>query len=84
MAPRTFKKAVIAVSGTFSGYKQADLKAIVEGQGATFSTTVSEGCTHLVTTQKEVEKGTVKCKFAVCPVGCTKPCFADERRQASM
>ncbi|KAH1474996.1 hypothetical protein KXX26_004455 [Aspergillus fumigatus] len=70
MAPRTFKKAVIAVSGTFSGYKQADLKAIVEGQGATFSTTVSEGCTHLVTTQKEVEKGTVKYKQACNVPGC--------------
>ncbi|KAH2980727.1 hypothetical protein KXW58_002546 [Aspergillus fumigatus] len=70
MAPRTFKKAVIAVSGTFSGYKQADLKAIVEGQGSTFSTTVSEGCTHLVTTQKEVEKGTVKYKQACNVPGC--------------
>ncbi|RHZ44545.1 putative poly(ADP)-ribose polymerase PARP [Aspergillus thermomutatus] len=70
MAPRTFKKAVIAVSGTFPGYKQADLKAIVEGQGATFSSTVSEGCTHLVTTQKEAEKGTVKYKQACNVPGC--------------
>ncbi|KAF7175276.1 hypothetical protein CNMCM7691_007316 [Aspergillus felis] len=70
MAPRTFKKAVIAVSGTFPGYKQADLKAIVEGQGATFTSTVSEGCTHLVTTQKEAEKGTVKYKQACNVPGC--------------
>ncbi|GIK00388.1 hypothetical protein Aspvir_004411 [Aspergillus viridinutans] len=70
MAPRTFKKAVIAVSGTFPGYKQADLKAIVEGQGATFTSTVSEGCTHLITTQKEAEKGTVKYKQACNLPGC--------------
>jgi poly [ADP-ribose] polymerase len=55
---------------TISDSPTADLKAIVEGQGATFSTTVSEGCTHLVTTQKEVEKGMVKYKQACNVPGC--------------
>lgn len=89
MAPRTFKKAIVAVSGTFPGYKQgarflshspfqiprtitdpcihtADLKALVEGQGATFSSSVSQDCTHLVTTEKDVEKGSAKCMLSCC------------------
>ncbi|KAL4878673.1 poly polymerase catalytic domain-containing protein [Aspergillus karnatakaensis] len=91
MPPRSFKKLVIAVSGTFPGYKQgafppyvffwsqlrsyilhagseltrytqpaADLKAIVERHGATFVSSVTADCTHLVTTQKEVEKNGTK------------------------
>ena len=92
MAPRTFKKATVAVSGTFPGYKQsqntnvlflcflcdlelialiyiADLKDLVEGQGATFSTSVSPECTHLITTQKDVEKKSAKCVLLMlCPV----------------
>jgi hypothetical protein len=35
----------------------------VESQGATFSTTVGSDCTHLVTTQKEVEKNSTKCEL---------------------
>lgn len=83
MAPRSFKKTVVAVSGTFPGYKQgttrlpwmncnewmnvvltmsiADLKALVENQGATFNATVLPDCTHLVTTQKDVDKKSEKC-----------------------
>ncbi|KAL4907987.1 hypothetical protein BDW74DRAFT_148354 [Aspergillus multicolor] len=64
MAPRSFRKLVIAVSGTFPGYRQADLKTIIEGQGATFTTSVSTDCTHLVTTQRDVEKNTAKCQHA--------------------
>lgn len=41
----------------------ADLKALVEKQGATFNATVSSDCTHLVTTQKDVEKKSEKCMF---------------------
>ncbi|KAL2854968.1 poly polymerase catalytic domain-containing protein [Aspergillus pseudoustus] len=60
MPARSFNKLVIAVSGTFPGYKQADLKKIVESQGATFSSSVGADCTHLITTQKEVEKNGTK------------------------
>jgi poly [ADP-ribose] polymerase len=40
----------------------ADVKALVEEQGATFSTSVTDLCTHLITTQKEVDKNTMKCE----------------------
>ena len=93
MAPRSFKKFSIAVSGTIPGYKQgqcvpwsflrfgptldpervssaliiltlkADVKSLVESVGATFTSTVDEDCTHLITTQKDVEKNSAKCMF---------------------
>ncbi|KAJ5999867.1 hypothetical protein N7481_000276 [Penicillium waksmanii] len=64
MAPRSFKALVIAVSGTFPGYKQADLKALITDQGASFSTSVSAECTHLVTNEKDVEKNSNKYQAA--------------------
>jgi hypothetical protein len=42
----------------------ADLKALVEGQGATFSSSVSQDCTHLVATEKDVEKESTKCMLS--------------------
>jgi poly [ADP-ribose] polymerase len=42
----------------------ADLKSMIEDNGATFSTTVTEDLTHLVTTEKDVEKQTTKCEQA--------------------
>lgn len=42
----------------------ADLKGLMEDHDATFSPSVTDECTHLVTTQKDVEKNTAKCKFA--------------------
>ncbi|KAL5043795.1 hypothetical protein BDW71DRAFT_187388 [Aspergillus fruticulosus] len=64
MPPTSFKNLVIAVSGTFPGYKQADLRAIVERYGATFTSSVSTDCTHLIATQKEVDKNGTKYKHA--------------------
>lgn len=43
----------------------ADLKELVEKNGASFSATVTEDCTHLVTTEKDVEKQTSKCECAL-------------------
>lgn len=40
-----------------------DLKTLIEGNGATFSTAVTDECTHLVTTEKDVEKQTTKCEY---------------------
>lgn len=40
----------------------ADLKALIENNEATFSTSVTDDCTHLVTTEKDVEKQTTKCE----------------------
>ncbi|KAJ5591917.1 uncharacterized protein N7459_002286 [Penicillium hispanicum] len=91
MAPRSFKKFVIAVSGTFPGYKQdltvqssssalaneaepsitvADVKALVEDRGATFVTTVNDQCTHLITTEKDVEKKSAKFRAASESTNC--------------
>ncbi|KAL4810012.1 poly polymerase catalytic domain-containing protein [Aspergillus unguis] len=72
MPPKSFKKLVIAASGTFPGYKQADLKATVEKHGATFISSVNADCTHLVATQKEVEKNGTKysqaCRLDNCQI----------------
>ncbi|KAI1830556.1 hypothetical protein DTO027I6_8828 [Penicillium roqueforti] len=64
MAPRSFKNLVITVGGTFPNLRQVDLKTLIEGNGATFSTAVTDECTHLVTTEKDVEKQTTKYKQA--------------------
>ncbi|KAL4775362.1 poly polymerase catalytic domain-containing protein [Aspergillus nidulans var. acristatus] len=64
MPPTLFKNLVIAVSGTFPGYRQGDLKAIVERHGATFTSSVSTNCTHLIATPKEVDKNGTKYKHA--------------------
>jgi hypothetical protein len=47
----------------------ADLKALIEKNGATFTTTVTEDCTHLVTTEKDVEKQTTKCEWTTTSQG---------------
>ncbi|GKZ80033.1 hypothetical protein AnigIFM56816_004245 [Aspergillus niger] len=61
MTGQAFKGLVIAVAGSFSGgYKQANLKTIVQRHGGTFSSAVTEDCTHLVTTQREVDNKSVK------------------------
>ncbi|KAL4765399.1 putative poly(ADP)-ribose polymerase PARP [Aspergillus foveolatus] len=64
MPPTLFKKLVIAVSGTFPGYRQGDLKSIVERHGATFTSSVRTNCTHLIATQKEIDKNGTKYKHA--------------------
>ncbi|PWY84776.1 poly polymerase [Aspergillus heteromorphus CBS 117.55] len=60
MTVQALKGLVIAVGGTFPGFKQADLKNIVSRQGGKFSSTVTEECTHLITTEKEVDNRSVK------------------------
>ncbi|KAL1968943.1 hypothetical protein VTN77DRAFT_777 [Rasamsonia byssochlamydoides] len=64
MAPTTFKGLVVVASGTFPGYKQTDLKKIVENNGGSFNSKVSDECTHLVSTQKEVDNNGTKNKQA--------------------
>lgn len=43
--------------------KIADVKVLVEEQGATFSQNVHDQVTHLVTTEKDVSKRSTKCTF---------------------
>ncbi|PYI13248.1 poly polymerase [Aspergillus violaceofuscus CBS 115571] len=63
---------VIAVGGTFPGYKQADLTSIIKKQGAEFSSAITETLTHLITTPKEVanqsRKYTQACKVPYCNI----------------
>ncbi|KAJ5371769.1 hypothetical protein N7517_003775 [Penicillium concentricum] len=72
MPAQSYKKLVIAVGGTFPNLKQADLKSLIEKNGATFSAAVTDDCTHLVTTEKDVEKQTTKykqaCQLANCHI----------------
>jgi poly [ADP-ribose] polymerase len=42
----------------------ADLKSMIEENGATFSTSVTDELTHLVTTDRDVEKESTKCECA--------------------
>ncbi|KAF7591625.1 hypothetical protein BBP40_001264 [Aspergillus hancockii] len=65
-----FKDVVVVLSGTFPGYKQADVKKLVEAQGATFSVAVTSDCTHLLTTQREVDNQNSKYKQACKAYNC--------------
>ncbi|WEW56555.1 poly(ADP-ribose) polymerase [Emydomyces testavorans] len=58
--PAIFKNRTVVLSGTFQGYKQADLKDLVESNGGSFSAKVTDDCTHLVCTQKEFDNNGVK------------------------
>lgn len=60
MSSGSFKHLVISVSGAFRGYKQADLIALIEKHGATYSPGVTNGCTHLITTQREINNSNTK------------------------
>ncbi|KJF60509.1 polymerase [Coccidioides immitis RS] len=62
--PAVFKNKTVVLSGTFPGYKQADLKNLIETNGGTFSAKVTDDCTHLVCTQKEFENNGTKNKQA--------------------
>ncbi|KAH0544608.1 hypothetical protein FGG08_001257 [Glutinoglossum americanum] len=59
-----FAGQTISFSGTFPGYKQASLGAIVLGNGGRISSKVDEDCTHLVTSQADFEKPSIKNKQA--------------------
>ncbi|PGH12233.1 hypothetical protein AJ79_04413 [Helicocarpus griseus UAMH5409] len=65
----TFKNHVIALSGTFPGYKQAVLTDKIESGGGTYTTKVVDTCTHLVTTQKDVDENKPKYKQAAAIKG---------------
>ncbi|KAL2365023.1 hypothetical protein RJZ56_002073 [Blastomyces dermatitidis] len=60
----TFKDHIIALSGTFPMHKQAVLIDKIESGGGTYSAKVIDTCTHLVTTQKDVDDNKLKCKQA--------------------
>ncbi|KAK2766048.1 hypothetical protein FQN54_007563 [Arachnomyces sp. PD_36] len=64
MAP-ALKGTHITLSGTFPGYKQADLRKEIEKNGGNFSASVADTCTHLVTTQREVSNNGSKYAQAV-------------------
>ncbi|OXV09109.1 hypothetical protein Egran_03129 [Elaphomyces granulatus] len=70
MAPSPFKGLVIVASGTFPGYKQADLKVIVEKGGGVFGPKVTDECTHLISTQKDFDGKSTKNKQAASVDGC--------------
>ncbi|OJD14581.1 hypothetical protein AJ78_05099 [Emergomyces pasteurianus Ep9510] len=60
----TFKDHIIALSGTFPMHKQAVLINKIESGGGTYSAKLVDTCTHLVTTQKDVDDNKPKCKQA--------------------
>ncbi|KAJ5218093.1 uncharacterized protein N7498_000192 [Penicillium cinerascens] len=70
MAPGCLKGCSIALSGTFPGFKHSDLKGMLEDRDASFCSSVTDECTHLVTTQKDVEKNTAKYKAACALATC--------------
>ncbi|PGH03023.1 poly [ADP-ribose] polymerase [Blastomyces parvus] len=60
----TFKDHIIALCGTFPMHKQAVLIDKIESGGGIYSARVLDDCTHLVTTQKDVDDNKPKCKKA--------------------
>ncbi|OJD25914.1 hypothetical protein ACJ73_02712 [Blastomyces percursus] len=60
----SFKDHMIALSGTFPMHKQAVLIDKIQSGGGTYSAKVIDACTHLVTTQKDVDDNKLKCKQA--------------------
>ncbi|KAK2742413.1 hypothetical protein FQN55_007851 [Onygenales sp. PD_40] len=63
------KDQIIALSGTFPGYKQAGLRDVIELNGGTYSAKVVDTCTHLITTQKDVDGNAPKYKQALSTNG---------------
>ncbi|KAL4889345.1 poly polymerase [Aspergillus ambiguus] len=70
MATGLLKDFVIAVSGTFPGYRQAELRSMIKSHGATFSQAVTNDCTHLITTQREIDNKNSKYKQAFKVYNC--------------
>ncbi|GAB1211933.1 hypothetical protein ATERTT37_001057 [Aspergillus terreus] len=70
MAGGLFQSFVIALSGTFSGYKQAEVRALIESHGAKFSHSVTSDLTHLITTQREIDNKNSKYKQATKVYNC--------------
>ncbi|KAI9837348.1 MAG: hypothetical protein M1819_000422 [Sarea resinae] len=55
-----FSDTSIASSGTFYQLKQADIKRIVEDNGGAYLMKVTDSCTHLVTSEKDIAKNGTK------------------------
>ncbi|RAL13116.1 putative poly(ADP)-ribose polymerase PARP [Aspergillus homomorphus CBS 101889] len=72
MTKLPFDGLVIAVGGTFPGYRQADLTTIIKRNGGEFSSGITEDLTHLISTSKEVtnksRKYTQACKVPYCNI----------------
>ncbi|KAJ5625486.1 hypothetical protein N7510_001795 [Penicillium lagena] len=70
--PEIFKASVVVVSGSFAKYNQGDVKRFVEAHGGKLRSTVTDDCTHLITSQKDVDKKPTKylqaAKRATCQI----------------
>lgn len=55
----------VAISGTFAGTTQTAIQGQIESLGAEFSKSVTSDTTHLITTQKDFDKVSVKVKTAL-------------------
>ncbi|KAJ5833700.1 poly polymerase (Poly synthetase) [Penicillium riverlandense] len=64
MNPKPLSGLVIAASGNLSGIRHHQVKQVVEEQGARFAYLVTHQCTHLVTTQRDVDCQTWKVRRA--------------------
>ncbi|RPA93621.1 PARP-domain-containing protein [Choiromyces venosus 120613-1] len=60
----TFNNLVVAVSGTHKGYTQAKLEKLITTNGGSFAKVIDKDVTHLVTTQVDYDKGSIKVKSA--------------------
>ncbi|PTU24623.1 hypothetical protein P175DRAFT_0450363 [Aspergillus ochraceoroseus IBT 24754] len=60
MPSRSFAELTISLSGKFKGYKHHKLEGIIEGLGATYSHKVTPNCTHLISTELEMQRRSLK------------------------
>ncbi|PYH40704.1 putative poly(ADP)-ribose polymerase PARP [Aspergillus saccharolyticus JOP 1030-1] len=72
MTKLPFDGLVIAVGGTFPGYRQSDLNSIIKRLGGEVSAAITEQLTHLISTPKDVanksRKYTQACKVPYCNI----------------
>ncbi|KAL9600707.1 MAG: hypothetical protein Q9219_003037 [cf. Caloplaca sp. 3 TL-2023] len=65
MAPTVFKDCVVVLNGTFTNFSHANLAQLITDFGGQISKKINDKVTHLVASQKEIDRNSVKiCRAA--------------------
>ncbi|KAG0355708.1 hypothetical protein BG005_005356 [Podila minutissima] len=60
-----FTDCTVSISGTYKTHTQGDISALITTNGGAVTPSVTKATTHLITTDKELEKNTAKVQKAV-------------------
>ncbi|KAF8985684.1 hypothetical protein CPC16_008566 [Podila verticillata] len=60
-----FADCSVAISGTYKTHTQGDISALITTNGGVVTPSVTKATTHLITTDKEIEKNTTKVQKAL-------------------